>query len=264
MNKVQYAFIDSGIGGLPYLQHLLHIEPDASAVFIADTGHFPYGTKTETELQNIALELVKTVVKRFNPEIVVLACNTLSVVALQTIRQHFSLPIVGTVPAIKLGIESTRTGNVVLIATERSIADPYTAHLIEEFSNGKNVILKAEQELVWKIENGLLFASNAEKEKTIAPIIHFCRQKNADCLVLGCTHYLILKETFIKLAYEAGGGIQIIESLHGVINQVLKLSPKHVEKTKTMFYTTSKLDTTNEKKYNAICTYFNIKNGGLL
>lgn len=261
MQTVQYVFIDSGIGGLPYLKYLRKKEKNASAAYIADTKNFPYGKKTTSELKAIAKDLVSKVIKVFNPKIIIIACNTLSLASLKTLRQDFSIPFVGTVPAVKVAAEKTATSKIVLIASEKAIKDKYTKSLIEEFSSEKNFILKPEQDLIKKIEEGLLFESDERIESEIKPIIDFCIKNDADSLVLACTHFLIIEDFFKRVS---AGKVRILESLNGVIKQTLKLSPADLRSKDCYFYTTKKCTKEEELYYKKIADYFDLFFGGEL
>lgn len=265
MQKIQYAFLDSGIGGLPYWEHLHERAEYAQAVYVADTAHFPYGTKTAEELQHIAVETVTKILERFQPEIIIIACNTLSVSALETLRQHFALPFVGTVPAVKVAAEKTKADKIVLIASKKSIRDAYTENLITRFSSPETFILKAEQELIHKIETELLFASEAEKEKAVKPVIDFCLKEDADCLVLACTHFLIIEDAFKKVS---AGRIKVIESLDGVTEQVLRLAPPvksvQAKNAASFLYVTDNCVSDKRIYYQKVAERYHLKFGGNL
>lgn len=259
MEKVQYVFVDSGIGGLPYLSYLRSKDKTASAAYIADTKHFPYGTKTTEELQELAVNLTEKLIAKFQPEIIIIACNTLSLASLKTLREKFSLPFVGTVPAVKLAAETACCNKILLIGSEKSVQDEYTKELIEKFSSPERFVLKAKQSLIQKIENGLMFQSTEIIENELQPIIDECVALGADCLVLACTHFLIVEDYFKKLGR---GKVKVIESLNGVIKQTLKLSPKLYRNDKSYFYTTSLVSAKEADYYKKICSYFHLQFGG--
>ena len=104
-----FVFIDSGVGGIPYMTALLQKAPDASCVYVADNANFPYGEKTHEEVVNCVVSVVQKICDKFNPRVIVLACNTISVNALEVLRQKFpQIKFVGTVPAIKLAASITK------------------------------------------------------------------------------------------------------------------------------------------------------------
>lgn len=222
MEKFQYAFLDSGIGGLPYLEFLRKLKPTASCVYIADTEHFPYGEKNAEEVTSFAVRIAEKIIRRFSPEIIVTACNTITVTALEELRRRFSIPFVGTVPAIKPAVIKSRNKKIGIIATERTVNDIYIKRMIEEFGSGCEFFMRADSRLVQEIETKLLIAGMEEKKKAVAPALEFFKSAGADTLVLGCTHFLHLREVFIE---EASPEIRIEDSLEGVIHRTLEVCP---------------------------------------
>lgn len=225
MEKFQYVFLDSGIGGIPYLNYLLKLAPEASALYVADSKHFPYGEKTQSEVISFTLKIVNNILKNIKPEIIILACNTMTVSALKELRSSFNFPFVGTVPAIKPANLVTKNNRIGLISTERTAKDIYTQRLIDEFLPNSTVFVRGEAELVDKIENGLWYESEEKQLIEIKSIISFFEKKNCDTLILGCTHFLHLQEVFIKAGKECKNPITIVDSLEGVVNHTLALSP---------------------------------------
>ena len=117
---------DSGVGGLPYLQRLREFLPDETFSYVADTANFPYGEKSTAELNDIVHRQMERLIHRIVPKLVVVACNTASVVALSELRAAFGLPFVGVVPAVKPAAETTENKRIGLIATRKTVEDPYT------------------------------------------------------------------------------------------------------------------------------------------
>ena len=146
--KIDFAFLDSGTGGIPYMLSLKEKSPESRCVYLGDTVHFPYGEKSEEEVTLCASESIEKILDLWNPRIVVIACNTISVTALNQLRERFpDVPIVGTVPAIKLAAKVTKSAHngrtpapfIVLVAFAKIIADA----------------TKANEELGWKAEKNL-------------------------------------------------------------------------------------------------------------
>lgn len=259
MDKAQYVFLDSGIGGLPYLKHLTDISPEASCSYVADIKHFPYGEKTLKEVIEFSSETVKKIIKVIDPKIIIIACNTISVAALSHLRKTFDIPFVGTVPAIKPAAAVSKNKKIAVLATERTVNDIYTQKLIEEFGAGCNFFMRADSTLVKKIEKELFASSQTEKEKALSPAVEFFKAVGADTAVLACTHFLHLREEFIKAC---SPDIGIVDSLDGVINQALKISPVNLEyKTngKNKFYITAERNFKTEKKYSIYAENFNMQ-----
>ena len=110
--------------------------PQARCLYLGDTAHFPYGEKTPEEVTACASQTIASIVKKWQPQTIVVACNTISVTSLDALRARFpDTPIVGTVPAIKLAAERTRNKRIGLLATNATVHHPYCARLVADFAN---------------------------------------------------------------------------------------------------------------------------------
>lgn len=258
--KVQYVFLDSGVGGLPYLKYLLEKEKDASCLYVADTKHFPYGEKEKGEIIEYSKALVDEIIKKTHPSIIIVACNTMTVTALKVLRESFSCTFVGTVPAIKVAKEKTKNGRVALIGTERTIKEEYTQNLISNFLPDAYLYMSAESELVKKIEEGLFLKSEEEQIKAIYSIFDRVKENLCDSLILGCTHFLHLRGAFIKIAKQCSPRINIADSLEGVVNQALRLSQvnKHLN-AKKAFYATGISNEEDKRRYEVYAKFYSLE-----
>lgn len=258
----QYAFLDSGIGGLPYLAELLSQAPMASCVYLADTKHFPYGEKTREEVILYAKEAVQNLLNHFKPELIIIACNTISVAALKHLRDSFSVPFVGTVPAIKLAAEKTKNKKIGLLATERTVCDPYTDSLIAQFASDCAITKIGDSTLIARVERELVTADKQTRLDAVRPSIERFRAQGVDTIVLACTHFLHLADEIKEVA---GPDIAIIDSLEGVVHQAFRLvSPKVSEHGESTCYISGGLSTEVSKRYQLYAERFHIGWGGLL
>ena len=214
----KYVFLDSGIGGLPYFRYFHKKAPQASAAYVADLEHFPYGEKTREEVIQYAIGVTEKIITRLNPAMIIIVCNTMSTAALDALRQRFSIPFIGTVPAVKVAAEVSVNKRIGIVATARTINDPYLDKLIESFADECVIEKRADAELVAKIENGLITASDEEKRKAVAPAIRQFKDAGVDTIVLACTHFLHLSETFTECAAPV---IKVVDSLPGVVSHAL-------------------------------------------
>ena len=154
MENIDFIFLDSGTGGLPYMQYLNGCCPHAKCVYIADTKNFPYGEKTAEQIIHAASNVVSLALSKWNPKAIVLACNTMSVTALPFLRNHFpDVPFIGTVPAIKLAAELSHNGRIGLLATNKTVTDPYTKELIEKYASDCLVFSRGDSDLIDFIEH---------------------------------------------------------------------------------------------------------------
>ncbi|MBI4724432.1 MAG: glutamate racemase [Rhodomicrobium sp.] len=195
-------FLDSGLGGLTVLRAARQAIPEAHIRFIADDAGFPYGLKTESVLIARLVSLIEKAVADFIPDCIVLACNTASTIALQVLRDTFTVPIVGTVPAIKPAAALTKSGLVSVLATPGTAGREYTRALIEKFGAGARFTLVGAPALAGIAE---AYASGAAVDDTaigqeIAPCFIESGSARTDVVVLGCTHYPLLLDRLDALA----------------------------------------------------------------
>lgn len=258
----QYAFLDSGSGGLPYLAQLRAHARHVSCVYVADTAHFPYGEKTREEVIQFALEMVAHLLERFNPCVIIIACNTISVAALPALRKTFSVPFVGTVPAIKLASAFSINRKIGLLATERTVCDPYTDSLIAQYASDCEVVRIGDSVLVARIEKELVMASRTERLAAVKPSIEQFRSAGVDTIVLACTHFLHVTDEIHEVA---GPDIRIIDSREGVVQQALRLAaPGDYENGQGACFITGGVSAEMEERFKVYAAMFNISWGGIL
>ena len=161
--------------------------------------------------------------RRFNPKLVVLACNTASVAALGYLRKHFSLPLVGTVPAIKPAACLSGRRCIGLLATNRTVEEAYTRQLIYDFASHCWVVKRGAPDLVDLVERELYHSTPEEVEEQLKPLVEDLTAQGVDTLVLGCTHFVYLKEALFRLFNPP---VEIIDSVEGVGRQVLRIIEK--------------------------------------
>ena len=223
MSNSDFVFIDSGVGGIPYMTTLLEKKPEASCAYVADTANFPYGTKSHEQIVKSVSSLVKKICCRFSPSVIVVACNTISVNALETLRADFSeeqcgVKFVGTVPAIKLASKLSKKRKIGLLATEATCKNPYNLELKEKFASDCHLFLREDGELVSYIEHNAFTASRSELLQAVRPAVDFFRQNDCDVIILGCTHFLNIKDVFVE---ECGSQIAVVDSVDGVVRHAL-------------------------------------------
>jgi glutamate racemase len=224
MDNRPILFLDSGIGGILYCRDFARRNPREAVVYLADPQHFPYGKRKAQELVLILFDLVEKMLRVAAPKLVVLACNTASVSALEELRERFpSLPFVGTVPAIKPAALASRKKIVGILGTERTIEAPYMERLASECSPCKIHGIAA-PDLVEFVERRLEGASADEKREIVVSYLERFRAFGVDALVLGCTHFLFLLDVFRR---EAEPDILVFDSIDGVTRQIEALLDKN-------------------------------------
>lgn len=193
---------DSGVGGLTVFRELARARPDARFVYAVDDALFPYGVIEETRLIDRVVALMAGFIAEYQPDLVVIACNTASVQVLPALRRHFSVPFVGTVPAIKPACAASVSKRVSVLGTEATVKREYTQALIRQFAAGCQVKLVGSARLATFAEAELAGrpAADAALRDEIAPCFVEDGDARTDTIVLACTHYPLLAERFAQLA----------------------------------------------------------------
>jgi hypothetical protein len=146
---------DSGLGGLTVFREVAKTRPDARYVYVADDAFFPYGSHGEADLVARVLALMGELIETHRPDLIVIACNTASTLVLAHLRARFSVPFVGTVPAIKPACARSLTKRVAVLGTEATVSREYTRALIRDFANGSDVALVGSAQLAGFAEDEL-------------------------------------------------------------------------------------------------------------
>ncbi|MFO1369216.1 MAG: glutamate racemase [Marinagarivorans sp.] len=187
---------DSGLGGLSVAREIIAAAPHACISYLADTAFFPYGTKSDEQLISRIESLLEKAILSLAPDIVVIACNTASTLALSHLRARFNLPFVGVVPAIKPAASLSRSKTFGLLATPATVSRAYTAQLIADFAADCTVVRFGSHNLVTLAEASLcgLAPSAAALERELAGLLAQPGAEAIDTVVLACTHFPLLLE----------------------------------------------------------------------
>jgi glutamate racemase len=202
-------FFDSGVGGLSVLAPTRALLPTAPIVYAADSAGFPYGTKTEAEIASRVPALLGRLVERFQPRLVVIACNTACTIALDHVRAALDVPVVGTVPAIKPAAEMTKTGAIGVLGTQATIRQRYVDDLAEQFASGHRLVRHGSSELVELAERKLAGEPVSADDARSAALPMFEQDADIDVVVLACTHFPLLedelRQAFPEVSWVDGG-----------------------------------------------------------
>ena len=189
---------DSGLGGLTVFREVKAARPDARYMYIADDAGFPYGEMPEETLITRIVHVIGKAISNHRPDLIVVACNTASTLALSELRARFRLPFVGTVPAIKPACAQSTSKRVAVLGTKATVGREYTRALIREFAEGCDVHLVGSPRLAAYAEEEL--AGKAVDDVAIKTEIADCfidaDARRTDTIVLACTHYPLLLERF--------------------------------------------------------------------
>jgi glutamate racemase len=201
------GIFDSGVGGLTVLRAIRDRLPHEPTIYLADLYHFPYGPRYQDEVRGFAFEIIRYLETR-DVKLVVIACNTATAAALNQAREQFEIPIVGVIsPGAQAAVEATQNRRVGVISTEGTMRSQEYLHAIKELDPMIGVYQKACPELVDIVESGDADSPRAEAvlNRDLAEIVRL----GADTLVLGCTHYPLLKPA-IERVYP--GAFNLVDS----------------------------------------------------
>ncbi len=190
---------DSGVGGLSILRAIRQRLPEQDYIYASDNGAFPYGLKSQNFLVQRVDTVLRALIRTEQPDIIVIACNTASTVALPVIRGHFGAPVVGVVPAIKPAAAISRTGVIGLLGTPATVERAYTQQLIDDFASHCTVLKLGSSRLVDIAEQALRgqAVSPEELKEILAPLLQV---EQLDTIVLACTHFPLLGEDLAAVA----------------------------------------------------------------
>jgi glutamate racemase len=193
---------DSGMGGLTVATAVARQMPKAHLIYAADNAAFPYGAWKEDDLVKRIVKVIGRLILAVKPDVVVIACNTASTIALTELRGAFGVPFVGTVPAIKPAAAQTKTRVIGVLATPGTVKREYTHSLIHTFAYHCKVILHGAPKLAEIAERKLKGqpVDLEELREEVAPVFRKRDGKPTDVVVLGCTHYPLLTEDITKVA----------------------------------------------------------------
>jgi glutamate racemase len=216
--KGPMLIFDSGVGGLSVAQSLRQHYPDAALCYACDNAWLPYGLREDAALTERIVAVCRAAVAACNPSVLVVACNTASTLALENLREQLAIPVVGTVPAIKPAAAISRTRHIGLLATKATVGRSYTQRLIDSFASDCVITRVAADALVVEAEAYLAgITPNAERmQAALAPLWHAITPFSPACslsshhqplatpeldtVVLGCTHFPLLKPWLSQLA----------------------------------------------------------------
>lgn len=214
---------DSGVGGLSVLAELRRTLPAAPIIYAADNGGLPYGTKTEAEVAARVCGLLGRMSERYRPRLICIACNTASTIALAMVRDVLNVPIVGTVPAIKLAAELTGSNTIGLLGTAATIRQPYVDRLAADHAAGKRLLRFAAGELVDAAEAKLRGqpVDPAVYGRAAAGLREQAGGDSIDTVVLACTHFPLVLD---DLATAFGQNVRFVDGAAGIARRIAHLT----------------------------------------
>lgn len=208
---------DSGVGGLSVLRELRSLMPAEDFIYFADSAHCPYGGKPHSAILARSVAITEELLAA-GCKLIVVACNTATIAAVEHLRANYPVPFVGMEPAVKPACALTRSGVVGVLATGAALAGEKFHRLVAEHASGVRVITQPCPGLVECVESGELDGPRVHSlvERYLEPL----RAAGADVLVLGCTHYPFLRPLIQRLA---GPSVQLLDTGAAVARQTRRV-----------------------------------------
>lgn len=217
MSDAAIGVFDSGVGGLSVLRELQCALPHESFIYVADSGHCPYGGRSSEVIIARATSITEFLIAQ-GAKLVVVACNSATVAAAEHLRAHYPLSFVGMEPAVKPAVAATRSGVVGVLSTAVTAAGERLQRLIRQHAQGVQVLTQPCPGLVERVEAGDLDGPQTRElvQRYTAPLL----AAGADTLVLGCTHYPFLRPLIAELA---GPQVSLIDTGAAVARRTASL-----------------------------------------
>ncbi len=214
---------DSGVGGLSVLGAIRALLPAAPLVYAADSAGYPYGTKRPAEIEARVPALLGRLAERFDPELIVIACNTASTIALDAVRAALDLPVVGTVPAIKPAALLSKTRTIGVLGTEATVRQPYVDRLSAEFAADCIVLRHGSAELVDLAEAKLRgeTVGTSACRRALDGLFEQPGGERIDTVVLACTHFPLVED---ELAAAAPHPVRFVDGKEGIARRTAWLT----------------------------------------
>ena len=214
-NESAIGVFDSGIGGLTVLQKIIETLPKENTVYLGDTARAPYGTKSVETVLRYSFENTEFLVQK-GVKAVVVACNTSTAIALTQLRDSLSIPVIGVIePGVRRAIKSTKNKKVGVIGTEATIQSGAYTRALKEADGGVEVYSRACPLFVPLVEEG--WTDNDVVEMTVKAYLGSLKQSGIDALILGCTHYPLLKKAIREFI---GSGVRLVDSAEETAREV--------------------------------------------
>lgn len=217
MSRAPVGVFDSGLGGISVLREIRRLLPGEDLIYYADSGHCPYGGKSREEIQARSVAITEELLRR-GCKLIVVACNTATIAAVEHLRATYPVPFIGMEPAVKPAVVQTRSGVVGVLATGAALAGEKFHRLLADHARNVRVITQPCPGLVEQVECGALDTAETRAlvQRYTAPLL----EQGADVMVLGCTHYPFLRPVIQALV---GPDVLLVDTGAAVARQTQRV-----------------------------------------
>lgn len=220
-NSLPIGVFDSGIGGTSIWKEIIKVLPTENTIYLSDSKNAPYGEKSKEKIIELCIKNTDFLLSQ-QCKLIVVACNTATTNAISFLRKSYSIPFIGIEPAIKPASIKTATGVVGILATKGTLNSELFAKTSSSLDRNIKIVEQIGTGLVELIETGKI--GSEEMQTLLRRYINPLLEANADCLVLGCTHYPYLIPQIRKIV---GPDFPIIDSGEAVARQTKSILNKH-------------------------------------
>lgn len=234
------GILDSGVGGLSVLREIRNRLPDLDLHYIGDSAWCPYGVRSSEEICGRVGKIVDYLLTQ-EVSLIVLACNSATIHAVEWLRNIYTVPFVGMEPGVKPASAATKSGVIGVLATEASIAGEKFHRLVDSTAHGVTVITQPCPKFVEMVERGIL--EGPAVDDAIHEYTDQIVDKGADVVVLGCTHYPFLRESIRRILPDS---VTIIDTGEAVARRVASLLEEATGSGETVIETTGDLELWNQ------------------
>ncbi|SHG74656.1 MULTISPECIES: glutamate racemase [Virgibacillus] len=199
--KQAIGVIDSGVGGLTVAYELMRQLPKEKLIYVGDTARCPYGPRSKEEVQQFTWEMVDFLLAR-DIKMLVVACNTATAFTLDSLKKHLAIPVIGVIqPGARAAIKFTKNNSIGVIGTDGTIRSEAYTNALKSIKGELDIYANACPMFVPMVEQGVMEGSKAIQvvEEALRPMVE---QTQMDTLILGCTHYPLLKSTIQSVVGE--------------------------------------------------------------
>jgi len=210
------GIFDSGMGGLSVLAFAKKMLPYEDFIYYGDSANAPYGTKTKEEVIELSIRIVDYLIKR-GVKAVVVACNTATSAAIDTLREMYDIPIIGMEPALKPAIERNQGGDIVVMATPMTLNEDKFQQLFSKMKTERCIYEVAAPKIVGLVEEGVV--DGHVMQQVIETYFKYIPKGQIESVVLGCTHFVFVKSVIRDLFSQK---VNLIDGNFGTINQLIR------------------------------------------
>ncbi|CAI2587757.1 glutamate racemase [Lactobacillus kunkeei] len=248
MSKKAIGFMDSGVGGLTVAKLAMKELQNENIAYLGDEARLPYGEKSKEEIQQYSLQIANFLIEKEDIKMLVIACNTATSYALDYLRKHLFIPVIGVVnPGSIAAVNNTKTNRVGLIATNGTVKSGAYEKEINKINNNIEVFSQGCPRFVPMVEKQEY--KDAKKQEVVDDDLSTINMDNVDTLILGCTHFPIMREMIQK---SVGDSVKLIDPGYETVKQIKTiLQEHHLENDEKgdaiySFYTTGDSDNFNQ------------------